>query len=87
MLSGLDLRCTFIASSEHAEGGHTLIELDGFVPADDPRLDRFRTQLGPAIYRLLPLGGYAVPLGAAELSPSGSPRVSASAVAGTAARG
>jgi chorismate mutase / prephenate dehydratase len=88
MLSGLDLRCTFIASSEHAEGGHTLIELDGFVPADDPRLDRFRAQLGPAIYRLLPLGGYAVPLGAAELSPAGSPRVSAvSAVAGTAASG
>src|SRR4051795_2888872 len=92
MLSGLDLRCTFIASgiasSEHAEGGHTLIELDGFVPADDPRLDRFRTQLGPAIYRLLPLGGYAMPLSAAELSPAGAPPAPAgSAVAGTAARG
>ena len=70
IVSGLDLRCTFIAISEHAEGGHTLIELDGFVPADDPRLDRLRAQLGAAVHRLLPLGGYAVPLSAAELSPA-----------------
>jgi chorismate mutase len=78
ILSGLDLRCTLIASSEHAEGGNTLIELDGFVPDDDPRLGRFRSQLGAAVYRLVPLGGYAVPLSAAELSP---------AVAAAAARG
>ena len=64
--SALHVSC---ASSEHAEGGNTLIEIDGFVPADDPRLDRFRAQLGAALYRLLPLGGYAVPLSAAELSP------------------
>jgi chorismate mutase len=88
-LSGLDLRCTFIASSEHAEGGNTLIEIDGFVPADDPRLDRFRTQLGAAVYRLLPLGGYAMPLSAADLSPVGLAGVSGNPAiaAGTAARG
>jgi chorismate mutase len=85
-LSGLDLRCTFIAASEHAEGGSTLIELDGFVPADDPRLDRFRAQLGAAVYRLLPLGGYAVPLSASELSPAVSSGVAATPVA-AAARG
>jgi chorismate mutase / prephenate dehydratase len=94
-LSGLDLRCTFIALSEHAEGGSTLIELDGFVSADDPRLDRFRAQLGPAVYRLLPLGGYAVPLSAAELSlvvgstlgatPLGSTQVGSTGVSGSSA--
>ncbi len=68
-LSALGLACTFMASCEHAEGVNTLIEIDGFVPMSDPRLDRLREQLGPALYRLLGFGGYAVPLSAAELSP------------------
>ncbi len=68
-LSALDLACTFMASCEHAEGVNTLIEIDGFVPVSDPRLDRFRAQLGPALYRFLRFGGYAVPLSAAELAP------------------
>ena len=67
ILSALGLTCTFMASCEHAEGVNTLIEFDGFVAAADPRLDRFREQLGPALYRLLRFGGYAVPLTAAEL--------------------
>ncbi len=89
IVSGLGLSCTFIAISEHAEGGNTLIELDGFVPADDPRLDRLRAQLGPAVYRLLALGGYAVPLSAAELSSAGTSGVASMAAvpAGIAARG
>ncbi len=62
------LPCTFMASCEHAEGVNTLIEIDGFVPASDPRLERLREQLGPALYRLLGFGGYAMPLSAAELS-------------------
>src|SRR5215212_9216331 len=37
-LAGLGLRCTFMASSQHADGGNTLIEIDDFVAADDPRL-------------------------------------------------
>jgi chorismate mutase/prephenate dehydratase len=78
-LAGLGLRCTFIVSSEHAEGGYTLIEIDDFVPADDPRLDRFRATLGAALYRLVPLGGYAVPLSAAELAPAASPGIAAPA--------
>jgi len=88
ILTGLDLRCTFIASSEHVEGGNTLIEIDGFVAADDPRLERFRAQLGAALYRLLPLGGYAVPLSAAELAQPGvAANAGAAAVAGGTARG
>ena len=61
-LSGLGLASTFTASCEHAEGVNTLIEIDAFVPPGDPRLDRFRAQLEPALYRVLRFGGYAVPL-------------------------
>lgn len=70
-LAGLGLACTFMASCEHAEGANTLIEIDGFVPVSDARLDHFRAQLGPALYRLLRFGSYAVPLSAAELSVPG----------------
>lgn len=62
VLSGLGLTCTFMASFEQPDGGYTLIELDGFVALTDPRLDRFRTMLGPALVRLLTFGNYAVPL-------------------------
>jgi len=88
-LSALGLSCPFMASCEHADGVNTLIEIEGFVSASDPRLDHFRAQLGPALYRLLLLGGYAMPLSAAELSGSGSAGFAASAVvvANTAARG
>jgi chorismate mutase/prephenate dehydratase len=75
MLSALGLDCTFMASCEHAEGANTLIEFDGFVAVGDPRLERFRTQLGPALHRLLRFGGYAVPLAASELSPPRLPEV------------
>ena len=54
--------CTFFASSEQIDGAVDLIELDSFVPLSDPRIETFRTQLGSALHRLLPLGGYAVPL-------------------------
>jgi chorismate mutase/prephenate dehydratase len=87
-LSALGLVCTFMASCQHAEGVNTLIEIDGFVPATDPRLDRLREQLGPALYRLLGFGGYAVPLSAAELSPSRISEVPTSpGIAAAAAKG
>ncbi len=73
MLSSLDLVCTFFASWEHAEGAVNLVEIDGFVLPSDPRLAAFRARLGKTLYRLLPLGGYAVPLPAAWLA-SGSGR-------------
>jgi chorismate mutase len=67
-LSALGLASTFTASCEHAEGANTLVEIDAFVPPRDPRLDRFRAQLGPALYRVLRFGGYAVPLAPAQLA-------------------
>jgi chorismate mutase/prephenate dehydratase len=61
LLSAAGLVCTFFAS---CQGGMTvnLIEIEGFVPVSDRRLDTLQTELGGALYRLLPLGGYAVPL-------------------------
>ena len=68
VFSGLGLPCRSIASCEHAEGINTLLEVDGFVSRSDPRLDSFRTQLRPELYRALRFGGYAVPLSPAELA-------------------
>jgi len=68
ILSSLDLVCTLFASWEHAEGAVNLVEIDGFVLPSDPRLAAFRARLGTALYRLLPFGGYAVPLPAAQLA-------------------
>ncbi len=65
-LAGLGLECTFMASCEHREGAYSLIELAGFVAPGDPRLGGLREQV-PAVHRLLPFGGYAVPLTTAEL--------------------
>jgi chorismate mutase/prephenate dehydratase len=83
-LSALGLVCTFMASCQHAEGVNTLIEIEGFVPASDPRLERLKEQLGPALYRLLGFGGYAMPLSAVELSvpPNSGFATSAGAAAG-----
>jgi chorismate mutase-like protein len=74
LLAALDLGCTFCAAGDRAAGAVMLIELDGFVPLSDPRVEQFRRQLGAALHRLLPLGGYAVPLAgapAASLRPGG----------------
>lgn len=76
LLSALPLECTFLASSEHDGGALKLIELAGFVTLSDPRLEQFREQLGPALYRLVPFGGYAVPL------PATVPAASAAAASG-----
>jgi chorismate mutase/prephenate dehydratase len=70
-ISSLGLVCTFFASYEHADSAVNLIEIEGFVPITDPRLDSFRKQLGGALHRLLPFGGYAVPLSAAAFAKSG----------------
>ena len=69
LLASTGLGCTFFASWEHAEGTLNLIEIDGFIPLTDPRIAAFRTQLGAALYRLLPFGGYAVPVPAATFLP------------------
>jgi hypothetical protein len=71
-LSSLGLVCTFFASYEHAGSALNLIEIEGFVRITDPRLDSFRVQLGGALHRLLPFGGYAIPISAAALAKSGA---------------
>ncbi len=45
-----------------------LVEVEGFVAPEDPRLDSFQQKLNRPLDRLIPLGGYAKPLSAAELA-------------------
>ena len=77
MLSSIGLACTFFASYEQGESAVDLIEIEGFVPFSDPRLDALRNQLGPALHRLLPFGGYAVPLAQAAVALSGAAEIGA----------
>jgi chorismate mutase/prephenate dehydratase len=70
LLTSVGLVCTSLLCCPH-DFAANLIEIEGFVPISDPRLDAFRAGLGPALHRLLPLGGYATPLSLATLaSPS-----------------
>ena len=71
-LASLGLVCTFFATYEHSGSALNLIEIDGFVTITDPRLENFRAQLGNELHRLLPFGGYAIPLSAAALGKSGA---------------
>jgi chorismate mutase / prephenate dehydratase len=68
LLASVDLACTFFACWEHADGVVSLIEVEGLVRLCDPRLQNFRARLGATLHRLLPFGGYALPLPAAALS-------------------
>lgn len=52
-----------------------LIEVEGCLANDDPRLDRLRRGFDEPIDRLLLLGGYACPLSAESLGRSPSPAV------------
>ena len=71
-LAGLGLTARFTASCEHADGINTLLEIDGFIARSDPRLDSFRTQLEPALHRVVRFGGYAAPLSPEELAAQGA---------------
>ena len=53
-LSALGLVCTFFASCGRDRGSVNLIEIEGFVPISDTRLDSFRAELGGTLHRLLP---------------------------------
>jgi chorismate mutase len=72
-LSDAGLKCTFIASRGYAESANTLIEIEGFVPLPDARLDQWRARIGPDLLRLLPLGSYAVPLTGVATAPGQVP--------------
>ncbi len=69
-LSAQGLRCTFFASCGRHRGSVNLVEIEGFVSISDTRLDKFRMELGGTLHRLLPLGGYAVPLPATAFTPT-----------------
>jgi chorismate mutase len=71
-LSSLGMLCTLFASHEQAGSTLNLIEIEGFVPITDPRFDSFRARLGSELHRLLPFGGYAIPLCATALAKSGT---------------
>jgi chorismate mutase/prephenate dehydratase len=69
-LSARGLKCTFFTSCGGDRGSVNLIEIEGFVVISDARLDAFRAELDGTLHRLLPVGGYAVPLPAAALAPT-----------------
>ncbi len=56
--------------SDPAAGGPRdfLVEIDEYLPPDDPRLEAFRRRAGGAVSHLAVIGAYAVPLGAAAAS-------------------
>jgi len=68
LLAALDLPCTFFASCDQLDGAVDLVEIDGFVPPADTRIAGLRAGLGTALFSLLLLGGYAVPLSIAAPS-------------------
>jgi chorismate mutase len=84
--SSIGFTCTSLVSCEHAEAANMLVELDGFVALSDPRFGELRARLGDDLYRLMPVGGYAVPLESATTLAAAVPRV-ASAPDRAAARG
>jgi chorismate mutase / prephenate dehydratase len=58
-----NLACTFFASVESGPGTKlNLLEINGFVPADDGRIARFSAHVGLAVVRVVMLGSYAAPL-------------------------
>jgi hypothetical protein len=50
-----------------------LVEVDHYVSPDDPRLERLLREGGEAVGQCRVIGGYAVPLGAAELESAVEP--------------
>jgi chorismate mutase len=70
LLSTVGLVCTVIACSDLGKMV-CLIEAEGLVPLSDRRLEAVRSELGAALARVLPLGGYAVPLSSSALATKG----------------
>jgi chorismate mutase len=75
LLSAVGLEGTFLGLCDRVGVTDVLLELRGSVPLADPRLDRFREQLGAELYRLTEFGGYAEPLqlGAPAARPAAEP--------------
>ena len=68
LLAAVGLACTFFASNDR-DSRTDLIEVEGFVPISDPRIERLRAQLCGKAHRIVPIGGYAVPLSPSALLP------------------
>ena len=60
-LSAAGLVCTFFAPCLR-QAAMNLIELEGFVPISDRRIEILRMEMGAALHKLWMLGSYAVPL-------------------------
>jgi chorismate mutase / prephenate dehydratase len=60
------LPCSFFAG--HTPRSQVLAEVEGFVPPRDPRIGRLLELVGEAVAWVVPIGGYAAPLPAAELA-------------------
>jgi chorismate mutase len=69
-VSAQGLWCTFLASGVRDRCSVNRLEVEGFVSISDTRLEKIRRELGGTLHRLLPIGGYAVPLPAAALAPT-----------------
>ena len=69
-LAAAGLACTSLVCDDRGKAAY-LIEAEGFVSISDKRLDTFRSELGAALERLLPLGGYAAPLSSSALAAKG----------------
>jgi chorismate mutase len=56
--AGFGLRTTILRRDPHAQVAHALVELDGYITEDDPRLAAMAEMLRPPVV----LGAYAVPV-------------------------
>lgn len=70
LLSAAGLPSTLLANRTQDKAFY-LIEIEGFMPPSDARLDALRSQLGTSLDRLVLLGGYAVPLALTALDARG----------------
>lgn len=84
--SALGMNCTLLFSCGQADVTHTFVEIDGFVPLSDPRLEQLRERLGGDLLRLFAIGSYAVPLPRVGAAASG-PAQPLAVAAGPSARG
>jgi chorismate mutase-like protein len=72
-LNGAQLRPVFIQAFQELGGREQhLVEIDGFLAADDPRLAVMAKALG-GDSRVIAIGGYATPLAAADLAGEPAP--------------
>lgn len=70
-LKGAEFDPRFVGEWTHAEKGFLhLVEIADFVGPDDPRFERLCEWQEGAITRIIPVGGYAEPIGEDELAES-----------------